>query len=191
MTGSRYDKMALGTTYINKLAAHSDNPFAKAKEELMRSGHAAFVAAYNGRESTRKARAEAVKQLEETDKELITLLSKISKIILADIPRTDPKIKDFFINRTVTDIIEGNYNEQILSVKHLIKGFEKYPEYEFSVKYSNQVETVLTKLEEDYQVVILVREEESKKIKKLKEEEDNYDSLLRKISIFIDNEIKD
>ena len=47
MTGSRYDKMALGTTYINKLAAHSDNPFAKAKEEMMRSGQAVFVAAYN------------------------------------------------------------------------------------------------------------------------------------------------
>ncbi len=108
MTGSRYDKMALGTTYINKLAAHSNNPFAKAKEELMKSGHAAFVAAYNGRESTRKARAEAVKQLDVTDKELITLLSKISKIILADIPRTDPKIKDFFINGTVSDIIAGN-----------------------------------------------------------------------------------
>lgn len=191
MTGSRYDKMALGTTYINKLAAHSNNPFAKAKEELMKSGHAAFVAAYNLRESTRKERAEAVKQLEETDKELITLLSKISKIILADIPRTDSKIKDFFINGTVSDIIAGNYNEQILSVKHLISGFEKYPDYDFSVRFTNPVKILLEKLEEVYKVVVLAREAEEKALKKIKEEEDNYDSLLRKISIFIDNEIKD
>ncbi len=191
MTSSRFDKMALGTTYINKLSAHNNNPFVKAKEELMRSGHAVFVAAYNERETERKLRAEAVTQLAKTDKELITLLSKISKTILIDIPRTDSRITDFFINNTVSDIMHGNYNEQIFSVKHLISGFEKYPDYHFSIKYKPQIETVLAKLEEDYKVVVLAREEEAKAIKKLKEEEDNYDSLLRKIGIFIDNELKD
>jgi hypothetical protein len=191
MANSRYDKMALGTTYINKLATHSSDSFVKAKEDLMKTGHAVFVEAYNQRENTRKARVEAVKQLEEIDKELITLLSKVSKIILVDIPRTDLKIKDFFINGTVSNIIKGNYNEQILSVKHLISGFEKYPEYDFSVKYTNQMKTVLEKLEESYKIVLIAREAEEKALRKLKEEEDNYDSLLRKIANFISNEITD
>ena len=73
----------------------------------------------------------------------------------------------------------------------MISGLEEHPEYDFSVKYTDLLKTLLAKLEQDYQTVVIAREAEAKAIKSIKEEEDDYDSLLRKIGIFIDNELKD
>jgi len=187
---SRFDKIVNGQEAEKKLETHLDDVSWKAKYDLMKAENENYLEIYNKREEAREKKANAVADVEVIDKKLIALLSKVSKAILIEIDKNDSKLNEFFIKGNVTNIISDTINAQIVSVKHMIKGFEKNPDYEFSSKYCNEFKDIILKLENAYKTLIIARDTEAVSVKKNQEADDDYDSLLRKIENFIENEKK-
>ncbi len=187
---SRFDKMVKGQNFEKKLETRLNDVSWKAKYDLMKAGNESYSEIYNKRESAREKKANAVENVDVIDKKLVALLSKISKAILIEIDKNDSKLNDFFMKGNVTNIITDTVDAQIVSVKHMIKGFEKNQNYEFSSKYCTELKDTISKLENAYTILITERDKEAVIVKEMQKADDNYDALLRKVEHFIDNEEK-
>ncbi len=187
---SRFDKMVRGENYEKKLETKLNDVSWKAKYDLMKAGNESYSDICKKRETARETKAKAVENVDVIDKKLVALLSKISKAILIEIDKNDLKLNEFFIQGNVTNIISDTVDAQIVSVKHMIKGFESNQNYEFSSKYYNELKDTLLKLEDAYKTLVAERDKEAAIVKETQKADDNYDALLRKIEHFIENEEK-
>ncbi|MBN2695471.1 hypothetical protein JXR93_12485 [bacterium] len=185
---SRVDKMSEAESLFKEMEANLENPFWKSKYDILKAENQAYIEVYNKREMAKQKRVEAMKKMEDVDNELISFLSKLSKAILIEIDKSDLKVREFFINGNVSNIMSSTHNKQIVSINHLVKGFENNPDYEFVQKYGEKLKELSLKLDEAYKTLVSLRDAETSSIKDLKEADDDYDSLLRKTRHFIKNE---
>ncbi len=185
---SRIDKMSEAESLFKEMDANLENPFWKSKYDILKAENQLYIEVYNKREIAKQKRVEAMKKMEDVDNELIAFLSKLSKAILIEIDKSDLKVREFFINGNVTDIMSSAHNKQIVSINHLVKGFENNPDYDFVQKYGEKLRELALKIDEAYKTLVTLRDIETTTIRDLKEADDDYDSLLRKTRHFIKNE---
>ncbi len=141
------------------------------------------------REDLRLKRTEAVKNLEKTDENTLSLISTVSKAIQIEVDKKETKYKEFFPEGTLKNATEGNKIDRILSLEQLLKGFENNKNYEFYAKYNQQLITAKAKLEEEYDIVNKVTQKEKEAINILKDEENKYDFAYRKVKHFVKDEV--